>query len=215
MNLWWRVCAPCLAALVTAAGCAAGQPSGQARAARPATTATTGPGATVGKATTTSTTGTPATTTDPGRLPQTGQLPSASDPAFAARLADLVRAVASGDPAVARPAFFPLAAYLQVKAIADPEHDYDTRLIPDFDQDVRALHAELDPQAAPARLAYAEVPDTAVWVRPGVEYNKGSYWRVYGSTVHLEEGGRPHYFTVASMISWRGQWYVVHLSSIR
>jgi hypothetical protein len=161
------------------------------------------------------TTAAPPTSVDPGSLPQTAQLPSATDPALAVRLQALVEAVATGDPAVARPAFFPLGAYVQVKGISDPVHDYDTRLIPDFAQDIMALHHQLDPGGLAARYESVYVPDSAVWVRPGVEYNKGSYWRVYDSTVHLTVAGRFESFTVVSMISWRGQWYVVHLSAIR
>ena len=69
--------------------------------------------------------------------------------------------------------------------------------------------------AASARFTGVTVPDAAQWILPGVEYNKGSYWRVYGSTLNYAAGGRSGSFTIASMISWRGQWYVVHLASIR
>ena len=57
--------------------------------------------------------------------------------------------------------------------------------------------------------------DQAVWVQPGAEYNKGSYWRVYGSRSHYTVDGQDHSFPVSSLISWRGQWYVVHLGEIR
>ena len=53
------------------------------------------------------------------------------------------------------------------------------------------------------------VPEAkAVWVDPGVEHNKVGYWRVYHSRVSA--GGKA--FTIATMISWRGEWYVVHLT---
>ena len=55
----------------------------------------------------------------------------------------------------------------------------------------------------------------ATWVRTGAEYNKGSYYRVYGTTLHYSVGGQARSIAIASMISWRGQWYVVHLASIR
>jgi len=44
-------------------------------------------------------------------------------------------------------------------------------------------------------------------------YNKGSYWRVYGSVVHYEVDGRSSTFVIQSLISWRGEWYVVHLTT--
>jgi hypothetical protein len=159
------------------------------------------------------TTGTaaPATTTttvDPGQLPQTTQKPSGADPQFLARMQLLWQAVVTGQPAVAEPAFFPLAAYLQVKAIADPTHDWMTRLLATYDRDILTLHARIPPGA---QLTGVDVPDArATWVLPGAEYNKGSYWRVYGTEVRYTAGGHAATFPIASLISWRGEWYVVH-----
>jgi hypothetical protein len=131
----------------------------------------------------------------------------------------LWKAVVDGEPAEAHASFFPLSAYVQVKAISDPVHDYDTRLIPNYDEDILSLHATLRAQLAVAGGApvYVSVvvPSGAQWIRPGVEYNKGSYWRVYGTLVNYTAGGQPHTFEIHSMISWRGEWYVVHLGPIR
>jgi hypothetical protein len=154
----------------------------------------------------------PPTTVDPGVLPQTTQLPTAADPAFQARVQDLWRAVVDGNPVEALPFFFPIGAYRQVKAISDPDHDYQTRLIANFDQDVHTLHASLP---VGATFAGVTVPDAAQWILPGVEYNKGSYWRVYGTRVAYVAGGQAGSFEISSMISWRGEWYVVHLGQLR
>jgi len=86
-----------------------------------ATTVTTE--TTVGTSTTPAPT-TTSTTVDPGTLPQTTARPSGSDPAFLARMALLWQAVVTGDAPAALPAFFPEAAYLQVKAIANPDADW-------------------------------------------------------------------------------------------
>jgi hypothetical protein len=154
----------------------------------------------------------PTTTIDPGALPQTADRPSGTDPAFLARMQVLWRAVVSGDALSALPAFFPEAAYLQVKAIANPDADWHQRLVALYDGDITRLHAAL--RGRPASLVAVDVPDgAAVWVRPGAEYNKGSYWRVYGTVVRYEVGGRAADFEVQSLISWRGQWYVVHLTT--
>lgn len=165
-----------------------------------------------GATSTSSRTSTTSTTVDPGTLPQTSQLPSATDPAFQQRMSDLWSAIVSGQPATAAAAFFPLGAYLQVKAISDPEHDYRTRLIADFGQDIMTLHDQVSGQAT---FESVSVPDAAKWILPGVEYNKGSYWRVYATRVTYRLHGQTRSFTIASMISWRGEWYVVHLLSIR
>ena len=52
-------------------------------------------------------------------------------------------------------------------------------------------------------------------LQPGEEYNKLSYWRVYGTTLYYTEDGQGNSFPVTSLISWRGEWYVMHLGEIR
>ena len=162
----------------------------------------------------------PTTTTtepDPGSLPQTPDKPSGASAKLAEHASALWQAIVSDDPSVAAPAFFPLGAYSQVKAISNPESDYRTRLLAAYAEDIHALHAKLGSRAATAQLAGIEVPDgQAVWVQPGEEYNKGSYWRVYGANLrYTTPDGQGGSFPIASLISWRGQWYVVHLNSIR
>ena len=61
-----------------------------------------------------------------------------------------------------------------------------------------------------------EVPEArGRWVDPGEEYNKIGYYRVFGSRLRYELDGDAHAFDVKSLISWRGEWYVVHLSAIK
>jgi hypothetical protein len=140
--------------------------------------------------------------------------PTTADPQFQAELAAFWQAIVTGDPTSAMPFFFPLSAYLQVKAIANPASDWQQRLVAAYQHDVQALHASLGASAAAAQLTGIDVPATAQWVLPGSEYNKGPYWRVYGAQVHYQAGGRSGSITIASMISWRGHWYIVHLARI-
>ena len=153
-----------------------------------------------------------ARTPNPGSLPQTTARPSGSDPQFAQRMRALWAAIVTGEPA-ARSSFFPLDAYLQVKAISNPAADYRNRLIALYDLDTRALHLKV---GSGATLLGVDVPDrSAAWVTPGQEYNKGSYWRVYGTRVRYRTvAGKERSFGIFSLISWRGQWYVVHLGPI-
>jgi hypothetical protein len=156
------------------------------------------------------------TTVDAGTLPQTDDKPTATGAQFDTGAQGLWQAIVKDDPSLARPFFFPLSAYLQVKAISDPTGDYQSRLIANYEQDIHTLHAQLGDAASRAQLTGLSVPnDQAQWIAPGVEYNKGSYWRVYGSTLDYTVDGQPHSLPVTSLISWRGQWYVVHLGQIR
>jgi len=172
---------------------------------------TTGPTTTSGGTTTTT-----AAASDPGALPQTDERPSASGPTFAAGVEGLWEAIRQDKPELAMPFFFPESAYLQVKAISDPAGDYQNRLIANYEQDIHTLHAQLGANAANAKYVGITVPDDqAVFVQPGEESNKGTYWRVYGTTMQYQVDGQSGSFPVTSLISWRGEWYVVHLGAIR
>lgn len=182
----------------------------------PATVATGGISARVPTSTVAPTTRTqapsPPPTTDPGLLPQTHVLPSPDDPMFRAGVQDLWQAIVTGDPTTALPFFFPETAYLQVKAIANPSADYQNRLINWYRLDIQAAHALLGADASSATFVRVTVPTAqAVWIVPGVEFNKGSYYRVYGTRLYYEIGGTTRSIGIFSLISWRGQWYVVHL----
>jgi hypothetical protein len=151
-------------------------------------------------------------TIDPGTLPQTDTLPGDQDAQFRAGAQDLWQAIVQDDPQLAHPFFFPLSAYQQVKAIWNPAEDYQDRLIAWYDLDIRAAHDYLGSAAAGARFVGVSVPEgDAAWIEPGVEYNKGSYYRVYGTRLNYEVGGHEASIGVFSLISWRGEWYVVHL----
>jgi hypothetical protein len=134
--------------------------------------------------------------------------PAGTDPSFQARMRLLWQAITTGHVSVALPAFFPLAAYLKVKALPNPQSDWQHRLVADYYADIQRLHASI---GAGARLTSVAVPDTAAtWVLPGAEVNKLPYWRVYDSVMTYTDSGQTGSFVIISLISWRGQWYVVH-----
>jgi hypothetical protein len=164
---------------------------------------------------TATTTATP-TATDPAFLPQTHDLPLASGPAFDARVAAFWDAVIRDDPQRGMPFFFPLGAYQQVKDIGDPGADWKHRLVAAYEHDIHALHSRLGDGADRAKLVSFDVPnDRARWVDPGEEWNKIGYYRVFGSKLHYEIDGTSRAFEIKSLISWRGQWFIVHLSAIK
>lgn len=157
---------------------------------------------------------TPARGDGAGDRPQTPALPDPSDPAFQLRVQDLWQAIVDDVPDRGLAFFFPRAAYRQVKAVSDPDGDYQSRLITAYRQDIHSAHQQV--AGAAATLQGIDVPTGAAqWIRPGVESNKGPYWRVYGTKLHYTAGGQPGTVAVTSMISWRGQWFVVHLGAIR
>jgi hypothetical protein len=148
-----------------------------------------------------------------GVLPQTRAFPSTRTPAFDNAMADLWLAVTTGNPRFARPGFFPLAAYKQVKAIPYPVPDWQDRLWSDLVLDVRAAHRLVGPGAHLDRIVVPE--KYAAWVYPGACHNKIGYWHVPGARVVYRAHGQERSFGIASLISWRGVWYVVHLGAVQ
>jgi hypothetical protein len=51
----------------------------------------------------------------------------------------------------------------------------------------------------------------AEWIAPGSCENLIGYWHLPGVRFVYRAGGVVKSFAVASLISWRGVWYVVHL----
>jgi hypothetical protein len=144
-------------------------------------------------------------------LPQTRTLPSTTDIAFKNLIHDFWLAVTTGNADYAKQAFFPEKAYEQVKAIADPVQDWQDRLWDEFALDVKAVHPLIGPNA---RLLRVVVPmQYAIWVPPGACYNNVGYWHVPGVRVVYERGGVTRSFGITSLISWRGDWYLVHLGA--
>lgn len=150
-------------------------------------------------------------------LPQTDVLPSTDSPSFRRRLELLVEAIRSDDAELAIPAFFPVLAYAEVKDIAKPERDWQHRLIGAFRRNIHEYHARLGEAADTIQLRGIEVPESKVkFMKPGSEGNKLGYHRVLRSRLLLESpDGREHALEITSMISWRGEWYVVHLHGFK
>ena len=115
------------------------------------------------------------------------------------------------------PAFFPEVAYQQVKAIPNPSADWKARLVKAFERDIHAAHKEMGNGAMSATLAGMDVPeDKAKWMPPGSEGNKLGYHRVLGSKLRYQDAsGGARAIEVTSLISWRGEWYVVHVHGFK
>jgi hypothetical protein len=147
-----------------------------------------------------------------GARPQTRAFPSTDSAAFRNAMTDLWLAVTTGNPRLGLPAFFPVAAYQQVKAIPYAAEDWRGRLWYDFSLDVAAAHGLVDQDA---RLVRVTVPASeAAWVYPGYCYNSFGYWHVAGARVVYRQHGQERSFGIASLISWRGVWYVVHFGAV-
>jgi hypothetical protein len=175
------------------------------------TTSTTAPPATT---TTTTTTAVTTTTTDPGLLPQTETEPPVAGSALRATLQPLWDAIVSGSQSEALPVFFPETAYVKMKTglLPSPVSDYTDRLIAFYNLDLAAYHEALGPDPSSVQLLQVDgSPADAAWIEAGDCENLIGYWHLPGVRFVYRQGGAVKSFAVASLISWRGVWYVVHL----
>jgi len=222
MGLSRRV--PLAAALIIAtllAGCGAGSPAPTPPATKASATETGSPqtqpparpaGSAVPQASATPSPASLPVAPGAGARPQTPAFPRTDSAAFRNAMTDLWLAVTTGNPRFGRPAFFPQAAYQQLKAIPYPAADWQDRLWYDFALDVGAAHGLV---ARGDRLVRVIVPESeAAWVYPGACYNTIGYWHVGGARVVYTEHGQERSFGIASLISWRGVWYVVHFGEV-
>lgn len=147
-----------------------------------------------------------------GKLPQTNALPKTKGTAFNNAVHDIWLALTTGDANYARPAFFPEKAYEQVKAIADPESDWQGRLWLDFTLDLAAAHKLIKPGATLVKVTTPTQYEQ--WIPAGACYNSTGYWHLPGSRLVWRQGGATQSFGIASFISWRGDWYLIHLGAL-
>ena len=126
----------------------------------------------------------------------------------------LAQAIAEDNPALAEPVFFPVVAYAQVKAIEKPERDWKARLWRAFERNVHEYHQKLGADAAAAKLHSVTVREAGVrFMKPGSEGNRLGYFRVTRNELRFTlANGSERAFEITSLISWRGEWFVVHLN---
>ena len=150
-----------------------------------------------------------------GQLPQTRALPTTASVAFQNAMADLWLAVTTGQAGFGLPAFFPLAAYQRLKDLYEPTEDWHGRLWADFSLDVAAAHRLLREDGGQAQFVRVIVPAAyAAWVSPGACANYIGYWHVPGARLVYRQHGQERSIGIASLISWRGDWYVVHFGAV-
>jgi hypothetical protein len=150
-------------------------------------------------------------------LPQMEGRPSTDSPAFQRRAQLLWDAIVAGDASIAERAFFPVVAYAQVKDIRDPAADWRSRLMRHFARDVLDYHRKLGDDPKACRFDGVEIDEGRVqWMKPGREGNRLGYYRITrGRIRYLDPKGKPRRLELTSLISWRGEWFVVHLHGFR
>ncbi len=95
--------------------------------------------------------------------------------------------------------------------LANPRADYADRLWAFFSLDVAAYHrAMASPQSAATLIAINGDGRLATWIPPGYCENHFGYWHLPNVRIVYRDHGVRSY-AIASLISWRGEWFVIHL----
>ncbi len=146
-------------------------------------------------------------------LPQTQDKPSSTSAGFQRRAALLFEAIQKDDATIAAPAFFPKSAYAATKDIKNAEKDWDARLFHLFARDIHEYHKRLGKKPEEAQYVSVSADDTKMkWMEKGSEGNRVGYYRLFGTMLRYKNAkGKDAKLEVTSIISWRGEWFVVHL----
>lgn len=152
-----------------------------------------------------------ASTVSAAGVPQSTRPPGGV--ALSARMAVLWSDIASDSLPLGQRLLFPESAYVSMKTgrIPSPASDYVDRLDAFFRLDLAAYHAYLFTHGAVTFVGINVNPADAQWIRPGWCENSIGYWHLPGVRLVYRRSGALESVAVASLISWRGEWYVVHL----
>ncbi|MDA8197377.1 MAG: hypothetical protein M0019_09280 [Actinomycetota bacterium] len=154
------------------------------------------------------------TTIDPGLLPQTNAEPKISGSAIDKLMKNLFYGITQDSIATALSSFFTLDSYLSVKSLKDDAYDYAARLIFHYTLDIEAAHNYIASQGAATYVGFYIPKANVHYVQPNTCYNRLGYWMAPDARILYSVGGVKYSIGVASLISWRGLWYVVHLGAI-
>jgi hypothetical protein len=129
------------------------------------------------------------------------------------RMSTLFHDIALDSLPRAEKVFFPESAYVAMKTgeIPSPATDYVDRLIGFLQLDLGAYHAMFFSHGPSTFLGLNVNPADALWIRPGWCENSIGYWHVPGVRLVYRQNKVVRSVAVASLISWQGRWYVVHL----
>lgn len=121
-------------------------------------------------------------------------------------------AIVHDDPQLADEVFFPRAAFLLVKDIADPGQ-YWRQLHKRFEQDIHTLHATTADLGS-AQFERLELARRGGFVAVHQEGNRLPYWASRHSRLWYRVGTQLRQLEVRVLITWDDRWYLIHLREL-
>lgn len=109
--------------------------------------------------------------------------------------------------------FFPQAAYVTMKSglVPSPSSDWTHRLWALYQLDVSSTHQWLAAHGPVRYVGYRANLGAEARIAIGDCENHVGYWHLPGVRLEFRSARGPVSFLIASLISWNGQWFVVHL----
>ena len=137
--------------------------------------------------------------------------PDSSLAALTKRLTPLWSAVSTGHLAVANGLFYPETAYVALKVgrISQPQTDWLHRLWAYYELDLSAYQHFVGAGSSFKLLRVA--PGAVSYIARGVCENNSGYWHLANLRLVFSGKNGLRSFAVASLISWNGEWFIVHL----
>ena len=104
---------------------------------------------------------------------------------------------------------------MKTGTLANPTSDYEERLLAFYRLDLDAYRAALGLHPGlTSFLGVNAAPSYAGLIPAHVCENNVAYWHLPGVRLVYKENGVDKSFSIASLISWRGVWYVVHFGAV-
>jgi len=134
-----------------------------------------------------------------------------ADPAdLALRGKHLLEAISHGDPRLAADIVYPRDAYITTRDHSDAGKQWDKKMYPAFERDVRTARKRLRLKEAVQFVSF-ELGPTPVQVLPKRHDLKRTVWRVRHSKLTFTVGSKTQRIEVAELTAWHGSWYVTKL----
>ena len=139
--------------------------------------------------------------------------PLAHDHALDIRMRQFYTGLRDNNNALCDKAFLPMMDYVALKQGGGNQADWRNRLMYHFHLQLAQLRKRFAASLPGSTYNGYRIPySTAHTVRVGAEENKAPYWQVFMTTMAFhDKNGRGHNFTINTLISFRGEWWIVHV----
>lgn len=142
-----------------------------------------------------------------------GSSPPKSGVELTSMLNQLWQSIQDNSSQSAKALFFPKNSYIEMKTgvIANPAADFDNRLMTFYKLDLDAYHRHVVTGGKSVFVSALVNPAQIMWIPVRACENKTGYWHLGPVRIVYKQAGVLKSFAIASLISWNGEWKIIHL----